>query len=41
MVRRLLTGFLVGGLAGAVLVGGVFLLMAALDGTLTKETIFL
>ncbi|HRO24273.1 MAG TPA: hypothetical protein PK205_08375 [Promineifilum sp.] len=40
MVRRLLTGFLVGGLAGAVGIAGVFLLMAALDGTLTKETIF-
>ncbi len=40
MVRRLLTGFLVGGLTGAVLVGGVFLLMAALDGTLAEETIF-
>lgn len=39
MVRRLLTGLLVGFLAGAVLVAGVFLLMAALDGTLTKETI--
>lgn len=40
MVRRLLTGFLVGGLAGAVLISGLFLVMAALDGTLAEETIF-
>jgi len=39
MARRLLTGFLVGGLAGAVIIAGVFLVMATLDGTRSDEAI--
>lgn len=40
MARRLLTGLLVGFLTGAVGSAGMFLLMAALDGTRAEETIF-
>ncbi len=39
MARRLLTGFLVGGLAGAALTAGVFLVMATFDGTRSDEAI--
>lgn len=39
MVRRLLKGFLAGGLAGAILIAGVFLVLATLDGTRPDEAI--
>lgn len=39
MVRRLLIGFLVGGLAGAVLSASAFLILATLDGTRSDEAI--
>ncbi len=38
MVRRLLKGFLAGGLAGAILIAGAFLIFATLDGTRADET---
>ena len=39
MVRRLLTGFLAGGLAGAATIAGVFLVLATFDGTRPDEAI--
>jgi len=39
MARRLLTGFLAGGLAGAAIIAGVFLVLATLDGTRPDEAI--
>ncbi len=39
MVRRLLTGFLAGGLAGAAIIAGMFLVLATFDGTRPDEAI--
>ena len=39
MARRLLTGFLAGGLAGAAIIAGMFLVLATFDGTRPDEAI--
>lgn len=39
MTRRLLIGFLVGGLAGAILSAGAFLILSTLDGTQLDEAV--
>ncbi len=39
MLRRLLTGFVAGGLAGAATIAGLFLVLATFDGTRPDEAI--